>query len=107
MARLIDADALLKKQFVHVCKGRQHPPTVHTSEIMLAPTIDAVEVVYARWTGSPRVCSACENYQPTDDWDDYIDYPWCPHCGARMDAEEGYDGRKTPTVGREHTPAGG
>jgi len=44
--RAIDADELLKGQFIHVCNERKHPATVFASDIDLAPTLGSVIV----WT---------------------------------------------------------
>ena len=43
--RPIDADEVLKSQFIHVCKGRKNPATVFVSEIENAPTIDVFEAM--------------------------------------------------------------
>lgn len=52
--------------------------------IYKAPTVDAVEVVHARWAFIGEeccVCSACHNASP-------VDYYYCPECGAKMDLEK-------------------
>lgn len=66
------------------------------------PTADVVEVVHAKWelehkTYGKMRCSHCkhncqterkpdpyEDYQMTDF---YVESPFCPNCGARMDGE--------------------
>lgn len=55
--------------------------------IKLIPTVDAVEVVHAKWERVylPRNreamrCSNCRKHLGTFDLTDY-----CPHCGAKMD----------------------
>ena len=59
-----------------------------TSCIDKCPTVDAVEVVHAYWTGS--------RFNPmTDEYEEYCSHccawsseygkPYCPNCGAKMD----------------------
>ena len=55
--RLIDADEVLKSQFIHVCKGRKNPATVFVSEIENAPTIDALEVMRMPKRGATSIQS--------------------------------------------------
>ena len=96
MARLIDADALLKSE-IRRC-GRV--PTIGTGYIneknfedILAETttVDAVEVVHGYWVSDKADilfhCSVCET-QISTDWD-YDDLSWnyCPNCGAKMDGD--------------------
>lgn len=54
-------------------------------------TIDAVPAVHGHWIEEPLkkypeqyipVCSVCE-------WKAFGKYNYCPHCGARMDGDEG------------------
>ena len=91
--RLIDANAL-KKRFdeaeaddceMYGCHIRECFPADDAKEIVdEMPTVDAVEVVHARWAFIGEeccVCSACHNASP-------VDYYYCPECGAKMDLEE-------------------
>ena len=93
MARLIDADALLKSE-IRRC-GRI--PTIGTGyineknfESILAesPTVDAVEVVHGRWIQSEpgyRLCSHC--MADVAIYSGHRNY--CPNCGAKMDGVQG------------------
>ena len=83
--RLIDADALyirnVSADYYYDVQG------VTEDDIDNAPTVDAVEVVHAKWTkGSidsdyPYQCTHCGA------WHRAL-YNYCPTCGAHMDAEE-------------------
>ena len=54
-----------------------------------APTVDAVEVVHARWIWSEEnecwVCSNCELSALNNYRGNSTDSNYCPHCGAKMD----------------------
>ena len=82
--RLIDADELLKGQFIHVCNGRKQPATIFASDVELSPTIEAEPVVHARWelnspfTGNCSNCGADGNRKQKR----------CGDCGAHMDANK-------------------
>ena len=127
MARLIDANALLENlgEEPMVWSGgeaeiqerndwRRFKDCVEAQD-----TVDAVEVVHARWIedgyyGIPCVCSHCGNeahyvstFQEQFDYDweenlvstgyeeikEYIRSDYCPNCGAKMDG--GKDNEKT------------
>jgi len=45
------------------------------------PTLDYVPQVHARWSKNNQ-CSACKEY------DVIIAHDFCPHCGAKMDADK-------------------
>ena len=88
--RLIDADALSRKLMYYteaIMVYRQYAVEV----LQNAPTVDAVEVVHAYWTGS--------RFNPmTDEYEEYCSHccawspeygkPYCPNCGAKMDGGE-------------------
>lgn len=92
--RLIDADALLKRM--------QNDPLFDLVErygvsgvINAEPTVEAEPVRHGKWfigTVPYFVCSECKNRTPLR-WDErcgyVLDYrsPYCPNCGAKMDAE--------------------
>lgn len=94
--RLIDANAL----YDTICKYSElkdrNWPTWIENLINAAPTIDAVEVVHARWTECIEIftenegpveaigCSVCGISQRK-----FRRTPYCPNCGAKMDAKEG------------------
>lgn len=88
--RLIDADALVKKQYLN----SEMVLVVNVADIRDVPTVDAVEVKHGRWImrGGKLYCSVCgKRAAVTRDSDDY----WytkgtdcCPNCGAKMDTDE-------------------
>ena len=58
-------------------------------ELRGLPSADVAPVVHSRWikTADGAECENCGReavYQVVDDHWEYE--PWCPHCGARMDA---------------------
>ena len=55
-----------------------------------APTVDAVEVVHARWIvkGQDIFCSNCNSESGYNAWGASSFSAYCPHCGAKMDLEE-------------------
>ena len=94
MPRLIDADALVEKEYWH----SEHPSVddlfaegvdaVDVSDIDNAPTIEAEPVRHGYWMCGDYydigdVCSEC-------DWDSGMVNPtlrYCPNCGAKMDLD--------------------
>lgn len=86
--RLIDADALADNIAVLF---ERNPSLIDEwlrnhieDEITEAPTIDAEPVKYGKWLYTDDMyetlyCSKC-GY----DTKDYIDYHYCPQCGAKM-----------------------
>ncbi len=87
--RLIDADAL--KQFeisFLMSDGYGYADVVYAGYIHQAPTIDAVPVVHGEWdcsTGLPT-CTACGKAPRETYIDGSEKWPYCPMCGARMEA---------------------
>lgn len=104
MVRLIDAeeltDELIKGIEADTNKSIQTPFAKGVGLLLckaleLQPTVDAVPVLHGKWikdrlvstgggTYGVRRCSAC-------DWwcnDSPYEFKYCPHCGARMDADE-------------------
>ena len=86
--RLIDATTL-RAEFT----GNFHEMWHYTgiqAMIDVAPTVDAEQVRHGRWIYKyfDSCCSAC-GWQNKADTVTRIrnDYPYCPHCGAKMDAE--------------------
>lgn len=86
--RLIDADALVKKYPWVVSRSMKF-------NLDLAPTIDAVPVVHARWRYKVAYvshahvtniiwCSACNNGFHRIEGENF---KFCPNCGAKMDGE--------------------
>ena len=83
--RLIDADALEPK-FVH---GRWDDTYVSNSELINAPTIDAVKHRHGKWIEEPNCwyrCSECGQHYPS--MRGYMYYNFCPSCGADMGGSE-------------------
>ena len=76
MARLIDADALMRDiARYHLSDGKFQ----HCVEVQ--PTVDAVPVRHGKWEVTPVYikCSECgESFM-------LIPQNYCPNCGARMD----------------------
>ena len=104
--RLIDADALFKAIKSDKVAWRFGVPNTlgllfdHLRIIIkLQPTVDAVEVVHAKWEHSPEigdeVCSNC-GFEWWDGCQECGVRPsnifYCPNCGAKMDLEEKEDG---------------
>lgn len=98
MARLIDANKLLKKNKEAYRASEKNPEGNFISTILFhslnkmindAETVDAVEVVHGRWIGPTRVdannnkyeCSEC-GFWGVPGW------VACPKCGAKMDSGE-------------------
>ena len=83
--RLIDANES-KRRIIAFATGCHTEVLTVDSIIMIlnqSDTVDAVEVVHARWAFIGEeccVCSACHNASP-------VDYYYCPECGAKMDGE--------------------
>lgn len=58
------------------------------------PTVDAVPIVHASWGLLEKIDSNtsswyCSNCGHADEFCDDVNVPFCWHCGARMDKEEG------------------
>jgi hypothetical protein len=94
--RLIDANALmehLKEMHDFVMQDPEISPSIKwgeavcnhrvTEAIEKAPTVDAVEVVHARWDDDGR-CTRCGRYMPFDCEGDAYESIYCPDCGAVM-----------------------
>lgn len=97
MARLIDADKLLTNVIaISNFKGQVIWSAVSTTDILAAPTVDAVEVVHGRWeemhyeggildgTNFDR-CSVCGYERVFDNPALKTVFKYCPNCGAKMD----------------------
>lgn len=57
-------------------------------EIKALPSADVQPVRHGRWIEEPNCmyrCSSCVNHYPSIKG--YMDYCYCPSCGARMDGE--------------------
>ena len=85
MARLIEADELIKEAYAEGAYGY-----VDAKQIADAPTVDAMPVRHGQWeTNSDRsdtlICSVCKC--GFDMWKHDL-HNFCPNCGARMDKEK-------------------
>lgn len=101
MSRLIDADALDAEMYhksFEVDDGRNVWNSglwirykIFEEAIRDAPTVEAVQVVHGRWIDEtfepwglvhhPFKCNLCGEHAE-------FASPYCPNCGARMDAEK-------------------
>ena len=84
--------------------GLYHGAATDKDLIAEIPTVDAVEVVHARWEdeyggkyANPRYrCSACKEKSlykfKKNGLDQWVEVqaltPYCPHCNAKMDADK-------------------
>lgn len=91
MARLIDADALIDNaremvfEDINATGYGYSWDAVTVTDIMNAPTIEAVPVVHAEWIDG--CCTNCRAYMPTDSSIDFIsedECNYCYSCGAKM-----------------------
>ena len=64
------------------CKAARSGAEGAFNEIDYVPTADVVEVRHGEWgfDGTGWTCSECDGYGGNR-------YKYCPHCGAKMDAE--------------------
>lgn len=82
--RLIDANALLEKSWDVDCRCG-YVQVVDVGDIKDAPTVDAVEVVHARWENVQNGKGCCSNCHRLDSIDNLATH--CRYCGAKMDGE--------------------
>ena len=87
--RLIDADALKKYVNDHSTSWLNEWDTAGVFlAIEKTPTVDTKEVKHAYWRDcfqDSYLCSHCKYTVPKVDYGHK--YPYCPHCGAKMDVE--------------------
>ena len=103
--RPIDADALKEAFYQKMGELMKSPDTPQicnealgllcgTSLIIEAPTIEVEAVKHGRWSHYyddvlvSGTCSVC-GWQSMVMETDVADMPYCPNCGAKMNAEEG------------------
>lgn len=104
MARLIDADELIRMYFDDE-DGNKTFEFVPAEFIDNAPTIEAEPIKHGRWivktyehkyengywTENRTECSVCGNRPLHDEYEQRVESDYCPNCGARMDAQIGED----------------
>ena len=93
--RLIDVNVVLRDD-VWACKGYQPhdryywgclDTLVAVEEVIKnAPTVDAVEVVHAKWENVQNGKGCCSNCNRLDSIDNLATH--CRYCGAKMDLED-------------------
>jgi hypothetical protein len=83
--RLIDANAMREQWLENGENEYVYDTNAVLDSIDAQPTVDAVEVVHARWVryehGSGIYCSYCRHKRRYKDANDN----YCPNCGAKMD----------------------
>ena len=94
MKRYIDKDNLIKRLTLlsnNEDQLRQNiiVGLIHTIEHQ--NNEDVEQIRHGRWISVPyklsRICSICESDEPYKNADEDADiYDYCPHCGAKMDA---------------------
>ena len=94
--RLIDADKVgLTDLEIMMCDGNYKTALIMLEEkIRTAPTIEVEPVKHGQWIPVTNgrggfECSICHNYAPS--YQDGVEWLslYCPHCGAKMNTEEG------------------
>ncbi len=93
--RLIDANALLEKMQYRIPKNDAVAELINgcveiaRKQVLIAPTVDAVEVVHGRWKYYHKpniaVCTNCSFERNLDD--NFGKAISCPNCGAKMDGD--------------------
>ena len=89
--RLIDANAIeakIEKNFRRLVVNQNKPDLAAALSYVVdliidAPTVDAVEVVHARWENVQNGKGCCSNCHRLDSIDNLATH--CRYCGARMD----------------------
>ena len=84
MTRLIDADNVISLWNKYHYSISTHA-IEYDEELRKLPTVDAVPVRHGKWNRVSAItgeCSICGELEC-----DYEEYAYCPHCGAKMDAE--------------------
>lgn len=83
--RLIDANRALE---IVRDQGHEHPNAYHLTNyatliLREAPTVDAVEVIHAKWENVQKGKGCCSNCHRLDSVDILATH--CRYCGAKMD----------------------
>ena len=87
--RLIDANALnRKKKYSFQTVGGCFPKSewfIKLDDLLDAPTVDAVEVIHAKWENVQKGKGCCSNCHRLDSVDSLATH--CRYCGAKMDGD--------------------
>ena len=88
-------DYILRSKAIKAVTGWDTEPTDEELELALMdiPVADVAPVRRGRWirTGEDGYCSVCKCDMPMfrNDWEwEYTETPYCPNCGARIEAIE-------------------
>ena len=85
--RLIDANALIEEmKECAITRQDLYCNGYAQTFIENAPTVDAVEVVHARWENVQNGKGCCSNCNRLDSIDNLATH--CRYCGAKMDLED-------------------
>lgn len=89
--RLIDADALVKElgSKWNVLDDQDFANKAVWRTIEAAPTVDVPDRKVGKWMAEPNCwyrCSNCGQHYPSIRG--YMDYNYCPNCGAKMERSE-------------------
>jgi hypothetical protein len=85
--RLIDAGALKEKRFRMHSEFLGAVSVVAVRDIDDAPTIDAVPVVHGTWVHDINNLYGCSECMKRETMSPKKLKPYCPNCGAKMDAD--------------------
>lgn len=96
MARYIDASKLMRRIETEAMRwGEEYDLSQIMGDIEDFPAADVVEVKHGKWEIEVFQLSKCKEISCSEcgynehrgpAWDDsYGFYPYCPHCGAKMD----------------------
>ena len=102
MSRYIDADKLILS--MRECAGYEHNKHATTTwtdaceafideieDMLVDNKEDVAPVVYARWewvTKNIYYCTECGRETSVEEYMEKPTWNYCPHCGAKMDADE-------------------
>lgn len=91
--RIIDVDEIIDRYGITTSDGRQYG-IVNCSVLENCPTVDAEPVRRGEWLPPHErrpmyECSCCGWYV---DRGGYLDFTYCPNCGAKMVGERKEDG---------------
>lgn len=99
MAEYIEREAAVKAANEWVSEACKEPVMRVIrlfDKLQKVPAADVAPVVHGRWVSvagkRDRICSRCLHNEPYKNADDDAEvFEFCPHCGAKMDIEDGGD----------------